>query len=183
MSTTGEMGDIDMAKKRGRGRSARGTDIRPVSKKKSKRRFHNPPPVGDIPGGFEPSPLKAEFGRRLQHALTEKGWNQSDLAREATRHMPGKQRFGRDNISNYVRGKQIPGPVRLRALCDALGMPATDLVPPGAVNTVSGINVPLEVKSAGEGRMLLRVNQVIPTDMAMRIIALLGQFDIVKDNQ
>lgn len=116
MSTTVAVGD-DMAKR--------------------KRRFHNPAPRGDEAASGGQDALKAEFGRRLQHALTEKGWNQSDLAREATKHMPGKQTFGRDNISNYVRGKQVPGPVRLKAICAALGMKQEDISCPAALSTRS----------------------------------------------
>lgn len=147
---------------------------------KHKRRFHNSAPRGDEAASSGQDALKAEFGRRLQHALTGKGWNQSDLAREATRHMPGKQTFGRDNISNYVRGKQVPGPVRLKAICTALGMKAEDLLPRGAVATVDDVNAPLEMKSAGEDRVFLRINQVVQMDKAMKIVALLGQDDLVK---
>jgi transcriptional regulator with XRE-family HTH domain len=137
-----------------------------------RRQFHNPPPQ-DLPAGATIEALKREFGRRIQHYLTEKMWNQSDLAREATKHMPGKEDFRRDNVSNYVRGKQLPGPVRMKALCAALGVSQDQLVPAGAISMVDEEAPPLEMRSVGEGRVSLKLNQIVDQGVAMQIIALL----------
>src|SRR5829696_3192513 len=59
----------------------------------------------DVPPQASASPdaIKADFGRRLQAALNEKGWNQSELARRVAPLLP-RSSIARDNISKYVRG-------------------------------------------------------------------------------
>ncbi|HWL72127.1 MAG TPA: helix-turn-helix transcriptional regulator [Geminicoccus sp.] len=63
---------------------------------------------------------KAEFGRRLRGLLAQRGWSQSELARRA--------RIGRDNISGYVRGQNLPGPTILNRIAEALGVDVSELV-------------------------------------------------------
>lgn len=63
---------------------------------------------------------KAEFGRRLRGLLAQRGWSQSELARRA--------RIGRDNISGYVRGQNLPGPTILNRIAEALGVGVSELV-------------------------------------------------------
>ncbi len=135
--------------------------------------FHNAPPRLDNQADVPVDAARAEFGRRLQHMLKERNWNQSDLARAATKHMPGKKQFRRDNISNYVRGQQVPGPVRMKALCEALGVSRDDLLPPFAVRSVDSLVPPLDMRSQPDGRVYLRVNQVVDQVIAMQIITLL----------
>lgn len=135
--------------------------------------YHNSPPQFGNDVDLAPTDARLEFGRRLSKLIAARNWNQSDLARHATQHMPGKQAFRRDNVSNYVRGRQIPGPVRLKALCKTLGVTREDLVPPAAVQSVDNRAPPLEMRSAGPGRAFLKVNQVVSQELAMQIIALL----------
>jgi transcriptional regulator with XRE-family HTH domain len=137
-----------------------------------RRRFINPPPGGGDDGNI--IHLKKEFAKRLQHLMTEKGWNQSDMARAAAKFMPDKK-FNRDNISLYVRGSQLPGPVRLKALCRALGVEQDALMPAGAVATVDENSPPLALRPLGNGNDWLQVNQAVPHDVAMQIMVLLGQ--------
>lgn len=69
----------------------------------------------------------------LVRLLTEKRWNQSDLARAAG--------IGRDLVSRYVRGEQVPTPLTAHLMADVLGVNVKDLfvqapdrtpvVPPG----------------------------------------------------
>lgn len=138
----------------------------------ARRRFINPPPLGG--GDDNIISLKREFAKRLQHMMTEKGWNQSDMARAAAKFMPDKK-FNRDNISLYVRGSQLPGPVRLKALCKALGVDQDKLLPAGAVATVDEGSPPLALRPLGNGNDWLQVNQAVPHDVAMQIMVLLGQ--------
>lgn len=137
----------------------------------ARRRFINPPPAGGEGGNIVH--LKNEFAKRLQHLMTEKGWNQSDTARAAAKFMPDKK-FNRDNISLYVRGSQLPGPVRLKALCKALGVEQDKLIPAGAVATVDEGSPPLALRPLGNGQDWLQVNQAVPHDVAMKIMVLLG---------
>lgn len=117
-------------------------------------------------------PAVVEFGRRLEHYTSEKGWNQSDLAREASKHLQGKE-LRRDNISLYTRGIQMPGPVRLRALCKALGVTESDLVAPGAAMSME--SPPLAMKPVDATNVWLQINRSVPLEVALKIVALLSE--------
>lgn len=144
-----------------------------VKETAGRRLFHNAAPR-DLPSGAPMDAVKAEFGRRIQARLVEKGWNQSELARAASKFMPGKTKLTRDNVSNYVRGQQIPGPTRMKAICDALGVKPVDLVPAHAVQSTDDAAPPLAVKTLGDGRVFLQINQVTSMDVAMKIMAMLN---------
>ncbi len=116
--------------------------------------------------------VRREFGKRLQQSMTAKGWNQSELARRAAAHMPDGK-LGRDNVSSYVRGLSLPGPIILEALCRALGCVPTDLLPSRGVPSTSVSMPPLDVKDTGEGKAWLRVNQAVEWDAAIKIMAIL----------
>ena len=73
--------------------------------------------------------LKAEFATRLGRLLTEKGWNQSDLARAASQHLPKGEEFRRDNIHVYLNETALPRPKQLNAIAAALNVAAEDLLP------------------------------------------------------
>lgn len=123
-------------------------------------------------GPFDP--ISVEFGKRLQHFAAEKGFNQADLAREGSKHLPKGSALRRDNISLYVRGIQMPGPVRLRALCKALGVSEADLVP----NAMSTDNAPpFAMKPLEQGNVWLQVNQAVPMQTALEIAAMLSKRD------
>ncbi|MBO4228001.1 helix-turn-helix domain-containing protein [Bradyrhizobium neotropicale] len=139
-----------------------------------RRRYINPPPsADDATAAASITTAKREFAKRLQHLMTEKGWNQSDMARAAAKFMPDKK-FNRDNVSLYVRAQQLPGPVRLRAMCRALGVEESALIPPGAVATVDEGAPPLALRPIDASTVWLQINQAVPQDVAMKIIALLG---------
>jgi transcriptional regulator with XRE-family HTH domain len=117
--------------------------------------------------------VKAEFARRLQQAFTAKGWTQSELARQAENKLPKGHEFGRYNVSTYVRGKSLPGPVHLKALCDALGLKPEDLLPSRGVRQ-AGSDVPaLDVRDMADGNVWLRINQAVPWPTALKIMELL----------
>lgn len=116
-------------------------------------------------------PATVEFGKRLQHYAAEKGWNQADLAREASKHLSGDKELRRDNISLYTRGIQMPGPARLRALCKVLGVHESDLVP--AAVSATQDSPPVAMKPLEGGNVWLQINQAVSMDMAMDIIAML----------
>jgi transcriptional regulator with XRE-family HTH domain len=74
--------------------------------------------------------LRAEFGRRLERLLRAKGWTQSELARAAQEFLAPGKKFGRDSISNYIHGVNLPRGPHLDALCKALDCKPEDLVAP-----------------------------------------------------
>jgi transcriptional regulator with XRE-family HTH domain len=119
--------------------------------------------------------IAREFSKRLQHYTAEKGWNQTDLAREASKHLGKGKSIRRDNISLYMRGIQIPGPPRLRALAKALGKTDEDLLPSGMV--LNDKSPPLAMKPLDDGNVWLQINQAVPSEIAMDIIALLRSRD------
>ena len=61
--------------------------------------------------------------------LMERGWNQSELAHRTAPLLP-HSRVGRDNISKWIRGKVLPLPHHLAALCKVLECEPPDLLPP-----------------------------------------------------
>ena len=126
----------------------------------------------------------AEFARRLQAKMQERGWNQSELARRCAKIMPRPSKgqrqnldFGRDRISHYVRGISMPRPESLAVLAKALGCEESELIPPMAVPSAEGRSPPFEMMAVGADRVALRVNRTVRLDTANKIIALLAKED------
>lgn len=129
----------------------------------------------DLPSGVPESAKRMEFGRRVEAAMLKKGWNQSELARRAEEHMPKGKRFGRDSISNYIKGSNFPTPINLDALCKALGMKPEDLIPGQMFLRAKDDMPPLDIRGLGDGSAWVRVNQRVSFDIAMKIMALLNE--------
>lgn len=138
-----------------------------------KKQFHNRPPVG-LPPEAPKDAVLAEFGRRLQAAITKQGWNQSEMARQAANYTADGT-FGRDNVSLYVRGKTLPGPPHLHALCKALGMKPEELLPSRGTPSVDNQMPRLDVRDAGEGKAWLRINMAVSWPVALDIMKLLKE--------
>lgn len=142
------------------------------------RQIHNPEPTGDSMKNAPRDQIKIEFARRLSAMIAERGWNQTDLARSASKHLPADKEMGRDNVSNYVRGKVIPSPTSLQAIAKALGCKPKDLLPERAARTAEAVAPPLSVTDAGEeGMVWLRVNQRVAWPVALKIIQALQPGD------
>jgi len=132
-------------------------------------------PSGEIPAYAPKDAVALEFARRLQAAMAAKGWNQSDLAREATKFMPEGKSVNRDNISVYVNVKAMPGRDRLEAMARALGVETTDLLPNVMRPVSKNVTPTREVKDLGGGRVWLRVNQEISWAAAIKILQMLEE--------
>lgn len=115
--------------------------------------------------------VKREFAKRLQAMLDRRGWNQAELARRAAFHMPNGK-FGRDNVSNYVRGVVLPTPTHLNAMALALGCDSQDLLPSRAVPSVDAIVPAFEVKQLSASTAWVRINQELPWPIALKIMQL-----------
>lgn len=137
---------------------------------KARRRFINLPP-SDEKEVFTTDALKREFAKRLQNFMIQKGWNQSDLARAAAKFTPDKK-FNRDNISLYVRARQMPGPIFMQALLKALSVTREELIPHGAVATVDESAPPIAIKPVSSTMSHLQINMVVDTNLGLDIIAL-----------
>jgi transcriptional regulator with XRE-family HTH domain len=105
-------------------------------------------------------------GERLKALILEKGWNQSELARRAGMRP--------SNVSNYLRGTNVPNPTQLAKLAAALGTTAGDLLGASAALAQSGAPNSLYLTEVeDEGRLRLQVDQVVPADLARQVIGLL----------
>lgn len=140
------------------------------------KRYHNPPPGNVVPMGAPPDAIRMDFARRLQAALVEKGWTQSELARRVAPLLK-TSRLGRDNISKYVRGKVIPLPPALAAIAKVLEKEPTDLLPAGrAPAAVEAEQPPMSIRTLGEGEMgWLQINMALPFDTILKIRTLVRE--------
>ena len=143
----------------------------------SKRNFAtmNPPPSENLGEMVPKDAVRVEFARRLQRRMLEKGWHQAELARQATKFLPEGQEFGRYNVSYYLRGKVLPGPVHLTALCKALGCEPLDLVPQKGLPQATTTVPPLDLRDMNDGNVWLRVNQAVTWPQALEIMRILKQ--------
>lgn len=126
----------------------------------------------------------AEFGRRLQARMIALGWNQSELSRRATEHLPKAARgqtqghtLGRDRISSYIRGKYLPRPEALAAIAKALKCEPEDLLPSAGVPSVVEEGPAMEMKSLDGQRVAIRLNRVVSQKTALAIMTLLAEED------
>jgi len=110
--------------------------------------------------------FRKEFGRKVQVLMLKKGWNQSELARRAD--------MGRDNVSGYIRGKNIPNSKHLKKLAEALDVQPDDLYP-GLIASLVDETPKFEFKSLNNapGKVMLRISQVVSEDVAIQVIAIL----------
>lgn len=129
--------------------------------------------------------LRNLFARRLESARVAKGWNMSELARQATIHLakPARgQKQGRavtrDLISNYTRGKMRPRPEYLDAIAKALGMTREQLMPsaPGAAPLPDDFPA-VHFETKADGRVWLRLNRSVSMEIALDIMSLIRKED------
>lgn len=120
--------------------------------------------------------IKREFASRLRRHLLKKGWSQTDLANAAAKKMPDKK-FGRYLISGYVNAQYLPHSLNLEAIAAALDISPDELIPQGGTNLPKRgeATPPQDLRVLGDGRASLRINQVVPMDVALKILQLLNE--------
>lgn len=128
-------------------------------------------PMEPPPAGAPREAVTAAFASRLQKAILAKGWTQSQLAREAQKHIVSGE-IRRDNISHYIRGIALPRPDKLEAMARALGVKPEDLLPRGAPSAADKAPS-LDARDLGDGNAWLRVNQAVSWDVAVQILKML----------
>lgn len=131
---------------------------------------YTPTPANSLTAGGEPQVLtKQEFGRRLGKLMEKHGMNQSDLARAAG--------LGRDAVSCYIRGKSFPEPKNLAKIAQALQTTPQEILPNVTMYALESEIPALEIKQAVgvPDKMWIRVNQLVKTDQAMRILQILQE--------
>lgn len=137
-----------------------------------KRAYLNGDPEAISPGA-PPDMVKVEFARRLQHLMTERGFNQSELARRAAEHT-SNGRFGRDNISNYIRGVSLPSPIHMRALVMALGCQSSELMPTRGMPKVDDRLPSFDMRKIGDSAAWIRMNREVSWQAALEIARLIS---------
>lgn len=126
-------------------------------------------------GGDTPTPeaerpkhlTKQEFGRRVYRLMTERGWHQSELARQA--------QLTRDAVSTYVNGRSLPDPKNAKRLAEALGVTLEALLPNIAESAIDRDPPAMELKVSALNPDVawLRINRLVETDKAMQIMSIL----------
>ena len=121
-------------------------------------------PLDHSPEDCDPTPS-------LQHLLMERGLNQSELARRAG--------IGRDSVSTYIRGRSFPEPKALAGMAKALGVTPQELLPNTVAAAIDSDTPSLELKeSTGHpGKMWMRLNRLVTTKQALKIMEILQEQD------
>jgi transcriptional regulator with XRE-family HTH domain len=118
---------------------------------------------------------KQELARRIRAAMDAKGWNQSDLAREAAKHTRDKQ-FHRGNVSLYINGTTMPRRAHLAAMAKALGKTPEDLLPPYLTQEDS-TPATVQMLDLGNGRCTLIVQKEVSASVALKVWTILQETD------
>ncbi|OFX03264.1 MAG: hypothetical protein A3E78_12045 [Alphaproteobacteria bacterium RIFCSPHIGHO2_12_FULL_63_12] len=127
---------------------------------------------------------RAEFGRKLWRLMTEKGWNQSELARRASKFLESPMH--RTAVSGYIKGHNFPNPLSAYALARALGIETTEMLPNLTEDSVRSSPVlPLEMRAipGSPSRVWLTVNQEVSFDTALKIMQILRGTDVDEDRK
>lgn len=112
---------------------------------------------------------RQEFGRRLAALLTERGWNQSELAR--------RSEIGRDAVSTYIRGRVFPENKSLAAMAKALSVEPEQLLPNATMQAMDYETPALEIREASghPGMCWLRVSRKVTSAQALKIMQILNE--------
>jgi transcriptional regulator with XRE-family HTH domain len=110
--------------------------------------------------------VKEEFAKRLYAKITDRGWTQSEFARNCD--------IPRDAISTYVRGRSMPSPTNLERMAGVLGVRPEDLMPNYYEAAHSRQEPTIELRDAPneEGYMWIKLNMRLPKKVAIQIFML-----------
>lgn len=115
--------------------------------------------------------VKAEFAKRLYSKIMERGWTQSEFARNCD--------LARDAISTYVRGRSIPSPQALQKMASVLSVRPEDLMPNYYESAHERQEPSFELRDVpnDEGYMWIKLNMRLPKKVAMQIFMLAQQHE------
>lgn len=110
--------------------------------------------------------IKAEFSKRLYAKISERGWTQSEFARNCD--------LNRDAVSTYVRGRSIPSPVALEKMAGVLRVRPEELMPNYFESAHARQEPTFELRDVPneEGYMWIKLNMRLPKKIAMQIFLL-----------
>lgn len=111
---------------------------------------------------------RRDLASRLKRLLNERGMTPSEFA--------NKLGVGRQKISSYTTGRSFPKPSMLVAMAKALGVEPKDLHPQAGVTMQSDASVvDFQSVPGNPKRMIVRLNVVLPTPIAIKIMALVNE--------
>ena len=110
------------------------------------------------------------FQQKLLEHMQIKGWNQTQLAKQA-----GLK--GRDAISRYVRGVSKPSRIALTKIAKAFNVPEEYLLPEYDVLETSKNTLSMNTYELDETKVHFKANKVITIDQANRIFQILTESD------
>ena len=115
--------------------------------------------------------VKAEFAKRLYNKIAERGWTQSEFARNCD--------LARDAISTYVRGRSMPSPQALEKMANVLNVRPEELLPNYYESAQSRQESTFELRDVPneEGYMWIKLNMRLPKKVAMQIFMLAQEND------
>lgn len=103
----------------------------------------------------------------------------AELARVASRHLPGDKTIGRDNISWYVNGRSMPTPIYLKAIGKALDVDPQLLIPRTHAQRPGEMAPPADAPeqdvrmSMSDQGMHLMINIHLPRDLGWQILSMI----------
>lgn len=116
-----------------------------------------------------------QFARRLHAAMSEKGFNNSELARRVWGETKDAKGYNvaknRDRIGVYLKGKGFPEPDTLAKLAECLDTTPDKLAPEMTVAAVDGERPEFAMTMVGE-QMHVQINAVLPLSVANEIAEL-----------
>lgn len=121
---------------------------------------------------------KEQFGACLYRRMLERGWNQSELARQAG--------LTRNQVNTYVNGLSFPTRLSLHGLAQAFSCRPEDLLPQVAAGTVAMVEKmatpQFAIEPHASGKARLRINQVVTSDTARKIWEILENDPLADPN-
>lgn len=154
------------------------------------QRKTTPPPRAVLPAEAAPTPAPVtasfpeqsmrRFASRLNELMLEAGLNQSQLAARVFGTTTDARGFtvsrGRDRISNYLRGRDIPRSSNLQKIAKVFKLSVQDLAPElmQALDK-SEPTIGMRAVAGRPDRAHLSVNMVVPLGVAAQVIALLSE--------
>lgn len=111
---------------------------------------------------------RRELSARLRAAMAGRGWTQKDLVAASG--------LRKDQVSVYVRGRQLPRADGMARLAVAFGIDETDLLPGidrRRAGTAMRDEFRLERVAGTSDRMRIHLRRELPTRLALNIAAML----------
>jgi len=122
--------------------------------------------------------VRQQFARKVRTLMHDKGWNQSELARRAE--------LGRDNVSGYVRGRNLPNSQHLNKLARALNVEPSTLMGSAAYQerfpaAEDQSILRMEQLADDPSKVLLHVQQRVTLEQAQEILSVLQKKHIAQN--